>query len=83
MISQLNIALVRKQRGSLMCLAYFFEMLSMGVCTTRHWQMSDRLVQELNVSIVANGFTGSFSLNTSNGIKMNKYYSEYFILFLT
>ena len=25
------------------------DMLSMGVCTTRHWQASGRLVQELNV----------------------------------
>ena len=31
----------------------FFEMLSMGVCTTRHWQTSSRLVQELNVCTVA------------------------------
>ena len=28
-------------------------MLSMGFCTTRHWQTSDRLVQELNVCTVA------------------------------
>ena len=33
----------------MMCLAYLFGMLSMGVCTTRHWQTSGRLVQELNV----------------------------------
>ena len=26
-----------------------FYMLSMGVCTTRHWQKSGRLVQEFNV----------------------------------
>ena len=30
----------------------FFDMLSMGVCTTSHWQTSGRLVQELNVSTV-------------------------------
>ena len=30
----------------------FFDMLSMGVCTTRHWQTSGRLVQELNVCTV-------------------------------
>ena len=33
----------------IMSLIYFFDMLSLGVCTTRHWQTSDRLVQELNV----------------------------------
>ena len=46
MIGQLNVALIRKQRG------LFFDMLSMGVCTTRHWQTSSRLVQELNVCTV-------------------------------
>ena len=35
-----------------MCLAYLFYMLSMDVCTTKHWQMSGRLVQELNVCTV-------------------------------
>ena len=45
---QLNVTLIRKLRGSLMCLSYFIGMLSMGVCTTRQWQTSDRLVQELN-----------------------------------
>ena len=50
--SQLNIALIRILFGSLTCLAYFFDMLSMGVCATRHWQMSGRLVQELNVCTV-------------------------------
>ena len=29
-----------------------FDMLSMGVCTTMHWQLSSRLVQELNVGTV-------------------------------
>ena len=28
---------------------WYFLTLSMGVCTTRHWQTSGRLVQELNV----------------------------------
>ena len=28
-----------------MCLVYFFDMLSLGVCTTRHWQTSGQLVQ--------------------------------------
>ena len=49
MTSQLSIALIRKQHRSLMCLAYFFDMLSMGVCTTRYWQTPGRLVQDLNV----------------------------------
>ena len=26
----------------------FLDMLSMGICTTRHWETSGRLVQELN-----------------------------------
>ena len=30
----------------------FFHMLSMGVRTTRHWQTSGRLVQELHVCTV-------------------------------
>ena len=30
----------------------YFLTLSMGVCITRHWQTSGRLVQELNVSTV-------------------------------
>ena len=33
-------------------LGLFFDMLSMGICTTRHWQMFGRLVQELNVCTV-------------------------------
>ena len=49
MTSQLNLALIRKLHWSLMCLAYCFCMLSMGVCTTRHSQASGQLVQELNV----------------------------------
>ena len=36
---------------SLMCLAYFF-MLSMDVCTARHWQASGQLGQESNVCTV-------------------------------
>ena len=31
-----------------MCLVYYFGMLSMGGCTTRHWPTSGRLVQESN-----------------------------------
>ena len=52
MTSQLNVALNCKLSWSLMSLDYLFEKLSMGVCTTRHWQMSSRLVQELNVCTV-------------------------------
>ena len=33
---------------------FFFDNLSMGVCTTRNWQMSGRLVQELNACTVDN-----------------------------
>ena len=55
MTSQLNVALILKLGGggggwgggSLMCLALSFDMLSMGVCITRHGQTSDRLVQEI------------------------------------
>ena len=36
-------------------LGYFLDMLSKGVCTTRRWQTSARLVQELNVCIVPQG----------------------------
>ena len=32
--------------------AGYFLTLSIGVCTTRHWQTSDRLVKELNVCTV-------------------------------
>ena len=39
--------------GSLMFLAYIFDMLSVGVCTTKHCQTSGRLVQELSVFTVA------------------------------
>ena len=41
-----------KRRGWLMSLDYFFDILSMGVCTTRHWQTSGRLVQKTKVSTV-------------------------------
>ena len=33
--SQLNVALIRKLRRSLMGLDYYFDMISMGVCTHR------------------------------------------------
>ena len=46
MTLQLNVTLIRKLRGSLMSLAYFFDMLLMVVFITRHWLTSDRLVHE-------------------------------------
>ena len=52
MTSQRNAALIHKLRGSLMYLAYVFDMFFMGVYTTRHWQTSSRLGQELNVCTV-------------------------------
>ena len=53
MNSKLNRALIRKIRVSLIRLAYYYDMLSMSVFTTRHWQMSGRVVQELDVCIAA------------------------------
>ena len=38
-------------RWLFMCLAY---LLTCHVCTTRHWQKSGRLVQELNMCTVVN-----------------------------
>ena len=52
MTSQLNEAFVRKPRGPMMCLAYSFDMLPIGVCTTMHCHTSGRLVQEFNVCTV-------------------------------
>ena len=49
MTLQLNIAFIRKLHGSLICLADFFDLYSVGVSTARHWQTSGRLVQELSV----------------------------------
>ena len=51
MTSQPNVALIRSLRGSLM-LGLFFDMLSIDVCTARHWQSSGWLVQELNICTV-------------------------------
>ena len=47
MTSQLNVALIRKLSGPLMCLDYFFDM-SLSVFTTRYWQTFGQPVQELN-----------------------------------
>ena len=49
MTLQLRVALIFMLSGSLVCWAYFFDLLSLVVCITRHWQTSGRLVQELNV----------------------------------
>ena len=51
MTPQLNVTWIRKIHGPLICLASF-DMLSNSVCTTRHWQTSGRLVQELDVCTV-------------------------------
>ena len=48
MTSQLKVAFIRMLRGSLICFAYILDMLSMGVCTTRHSQTSGEVVQEFN-----------------------------------
>ena len=40
-------------------LGLFLDILFMDVCTTRHWQMSGRLVQELNVCTVAVDHVGA------------------------
>ena len=52
MTSQMKVACIHKLRGSSTCLAYSFDMLSMAVYTTRHWQTSGRSVQQLNVCTV-------------------------------
>ena len=49
--SQINVALIRELRESLMSLAYYLTCYT-RVCTTRHWQMSGRLVQDWNICIV-------------------------------
>ena len=65
---QPNVTLIRKLRGSLMCLSNFIEMLSMGVCTTRQWQTSGQLVQEFNVCTVVTGSLQSVKLNSCHHI---------------
>ena len=52
MTLQLTGTSICKLGGPWMCLASFVNMLSMGVCTTRHWQESGRLVQEMKVCTV-------------------------------
>ena len=52
MTSQLKVALIRKVYVGNWCAWLFSDMLSMGVCTTRHCQTSGQLVQKLNVCTV-------------------------------
>ena len=52
MTSKLSVALICKLRGSLVCLACSFDMLAMGVCTTRQWQTAGRLVPEFKIGTV-------------------------------
>ena len=60
-LTTLNVALIPKLLGSLMCLPHYFDMLCMGVCTTLHWQTSGPLVQELNACTVPSVFIESNS----------------------
>ena len=46
------VALIRMPCGSLVCLAYYSNMLSLVVCTTRHCLTSGQLVQELDACTV-------------------------------
>ena len=59
MTSQLNVALIRKLHGSLMCLAYTFNMLSTSLFTTSQLQTSGRLMSQLNVCTVHETFENS------------------------
>ena len=68
MTSQLNVALIRKPRGSLMCLADFSDMLSMGVFTTGHRQTSGRMVHEIDVYTVLTTYSCSFFLMVAYGV---------------
>ena len=66
-ISQLNVASIRKLRGSLMWLVYFSNILSINVYITWHSQTSDHLVQELHVSTVCAASTMMLSPLQSSG----------------
>ena len=61
-----QVALIRKLQGPLMCLAYFFDMSSLGICTTRHWQTSSRLVEKLNVCTVVAPLMGTLLTRRKN-----------------
>ena len=75
MISKLNVDLFRKWVNDVLRL-FLFDMPSMGVCTTRHWQTSGRLVQELNVYTEGQEavliLTGGYLWDISNGIRPNE-----------
>ena len=69
MTLQLTVALICELSVSLLCLAYFFDMLYIVVCTTRHRQTSGQLVQELDVCTVyvaVFGITMIFDEGTHN-----------------
>ena len=72
MTSKLNVALVCKLRGSLVCLAYSFGMLAMCVFTTRQWQTAGRLVQEFNVCTVSEACLDNCSISRSSGYEAPK-----------
>ena len=58
-----------------MCLAFYI--LSIGVCTTRHWQTSGQLVQEINVCTVSINFNdfGCFDILVEV-VSLTPYYKE-------
>ena len=78
MISKLNVDLIRKLRGSLMCLAYFFDVHSMGVCATRHKQKPGRLLWESNACTVRIYMRISYCLATN---KCNDYFNHFAVMF--
>ena len=51
-------------------LGIFFDLLSLGVCTTSHWQMFGRLMQKLNVC----------TLNVTEYCKYSKYIQDFFAI---
>ena len=53
-------------------LGIFFDILCMGVFSTGHWQISGRLVQELNVCTVCYLQMISYLQVTSNNVSMSK-----------
>ena len=50
--SKLNVSFISQALWVIYVLGLCFDVLSMGVCKTRHWQTSGRLVQELHVCTV-------------------------------
>ena len=53
-VTSLKVTFIHKDMWLIDALAYSFDMSSMGVYTTRYWQKSGLLVQELNVCTVEN-----------------------------